>query len=94
MENPNELFGQPNTLFCSLLSSFKMFWASLQSLAQLYGTPESLSPTCLVVQLCLTLCDAMDCSPPGSLVHEIVFQVRILEWVSISCSRGSSRPRN
>ena len=35
------------------------------------------------------LCDAMDCSPPGSSVHGIS-QVRILEWIAISFSRGSS----
>ena len=35
----------------------------------------------------------MDCSPPGSSVHEI-FQTRILEWVAISFSRGSSQPRD
>ena len=35
----------------------------------------------------------MDCSPPGSFVHGI-FQERILEWVVISYSRGSSQPRN
>ena len=34
--------------------------------------------TCSVAQLCLTLCDPMDCSPPGSSVHGI-FQARILE---------------
>ena len=39
-----------------------------------------------------TLCDAMDCSPPGSSVRGF-FQVRILERVDISYSRGSSRPR-
>ena len=49
--------------------------------------------TCLVAQLCLTLCDAMDCSLPGSSVHGIL-QARILEWVVISCSRGSSWPRD
>ena len=37
-------------------------------------------------QLCPTLCDPMDCSPPGSSVHGIL-QTRILEWVSISYSR-------
>ena len=47
----------------------------------------------IVAQLCLTLCDPMDCSPPGSSVHEI-FQARILEWVVIPFSRGSSRPRD
>ena len=46
----------------------------------------------LVAQSCLTLCDAMDCSLPGSSVHEI-FQARILEWVAISFSRGSYQPR-
>ena len=35
----------------------------------------------------------MDCSPPGSSVHGIS-QARILEWVAISFSRGSSRPRD
>ena len=47
----------------------------------------------LVSQSCPTLCDPMDCSPPGSFVHEIS-QVRILEWVAISFSRGSSQPRD
>ena len=41
----------------------------------------------LVAQSCPTLCDPMDCSPPGSSVHGI-FQARILEWVAISFSRG------
>ena len=39
----------------------------------------------LAAQLCLTLCDPMDCSPPGSSVHGIL-QTRILEWVAISFS--------
>ena len=39
------------------------------------------------------LCHFMNCSLPGSSVHEI-FQARILEWVAISYSRGSSWPRN
>ena len=43
------------------------------------------------LQSCLTLCDLMDCSPPGSSVHWIS-QARILEWIAISSSRGSSRP--
>ena len=46
---------------------------------------------CVHAQLCLTLCDAMDCSLPGSSVHGI-FQAKILEWVAISFSRGSSQP--
>ena len=40
-----------------------------------------------------TLCDPIDCSPPGSSVRGI-FQAQILEWVAISFSRGSSRPRD
>ena len=46
-----------------------------------------------VAQSCPTLCNPMDCSPPGSSVHGI-FQAWVLEWVAISFSRGSSRPRD
>ena len=46
-----------------------------------------------VTQSCPTPCDPMDCSPPGSSVHEI-FQARVLEWGAISFSRGSSPPRD
>ena len=46
-----------------------------------------------VTQSCLTLCDPMDYSPPGSSVPEVL-QARILEWVAISFSRGSSQPRD
>ena len=42
---------------------------------------------------CSTLCDLMDCSPPGSSLHRIL-QARILEWVAILFVRGSSRPRD
>ena len=45
------------------------------------------------VQSCLTLCDPMDHSPPGSSVHGIL-QARILEWVALPSSRGSSWPRD
>ena len=54
------------------------------------GTTESESE---VTQLCLTLGNTMDCSPPGSSIHGIL-QARILEWVAISFSRGPSRPRD
>ena len=46
-----------------------------------------------VPQSCLTLCNPMDCSLPGSSVHGI-FQARILEWVAISFSSLSFRPRD
>ena len=42
---------------------------------------------------CLTLCDPMDCSLPGSSVHGIL-QARILEWVAMPSSKGSSQPRH
>ena len=45
------------------------------------------------LQSCPTLCNPMRCSLPGSSIHGIL-QARILEWVAISSSKGSSRPRN
>ena len=47
----------------------------------------------LVSQFCLTLCDPLNCSPPGSSLHGIL-QARVLEWVAISFSRGSAWLRN
>ena len=61
--------------------------------------PRSPNPVCACVharvltQLCLTLHNLMDCSPPGSSVHGI-FQARILERLAISFSRRSSWPRD
>ena len=60
---------------------------------------EEISPGCSlegegeVAQSCPTLCNPMDSSQPGSSIHGI-FQARILEWIAISFSRGSSRPRD
>ena len=45
------------------------------------------------LQLYPTLCDPIDCSPPGSSVHRIL-QARILEWAAMPSSRGSSQPRD
>ena len=45
------------------------------------------------LQICLTLCDPMDCNSPGSSVHGIL-QARILEWVAMPSSRASSPPRD
>ena len=58
---------------------------------KLYTLPYEMKV--LVTQSYLTLCNPMDCSPPGSSVHGIS-QVRILAWVVISFSRGCSQPRN
>ena len=46
-----------------------------------------------LLQSCLTLCDSMVCSPPGFTVHGIL-QARILEWVAMPSSRGSSKTRD
>ena len=46
-----------------------------------------------LLQLCPTLCDPMDRSPPGSSVHGIL-QARTLEWVAMHASRGFSQPRH
>ena len=68
-------------------------WINLIMTIKSDFTPTSFcARVCLVAQLCPTLCDSMDCSPPGSSVHEI-FQIRILEWVAISYSRGPSQLR-
>ena len=73
-----------------------------QTLNQVLGTQgwfrPSLGPQCSqseseVTLSCLTLCDPVDCSPPGSSVYGIL-QARILKWVANSFSRGSSLPRD
>ena len=61
----------------------------------LWTVPMSFTLKCHVhaksLQLCPTICDPMDCSPPGSSVHGIL-QARILEWVANAFSRKSSQP--
>ena len=54
---------------------------------------EDMTVLCLVTQLSPSLCDPMDCSPPGFSVHGIL-QVRILQWVVMPFSRGSSQSRD
>ena len=70
------------------------WWKNIKSLLRNLVTAY-ISKECVPAQLlksCLTICDPMDCSPPGSSVHGI-FQARLLEWVAISSSRRSSQPR-
>ena len=55
-----------------------------------FGSPALV----LVAQSCLTLCDPLDCSLPGSSVRGRILQAGILEWVAIPFSRGASRPRD
>ena len=57
------------------------------------GIQKSICVCVLVAQPCLTLCDPTDCSPPGFSVHGIL-QPRILEWIAIPFSRGTSQPRD
>ena len=47
----------------------------------------------LAIQSCLTICNPMDGSLPGSSVHGIL-QARVLEWVAMPFSRGASQPRD
>ena len=63
-------------------------WAAVS-----YSSPFLLVKESEVSQSCPTLCDPMDCSLPGFSVRGIL-QARILEWVTISFSRGSSQPRD
>ena len=70
-----------------------MVYRVTQSQTQLKQLSSSSSMLVSVAKLCQTLCNPMDCSLPGSSVHGI-FQARILEWVAISSSRGSSQLRD
>ena len=58
-----------------------------------FGFKKHCAVLCLVAQSCMTLCHSMDCSPPGSSVQGVL-QARILEWVAMPSSRGSSQPRD
>ena len=68
---------------------FKSYFLHLINMCMFSNNPS----TYLVSQSYPTLCDPMDCSPPGSSVCGIL-QARILEWVAISSSRGSSQRRD
>ena len=59
----------------------------------MWWTLDDVCVCMLVTQSCLTFCDPVNCSPPASFVQAIL-QARILEWVAISFSRGSSQPRD
>ena len=57
------------------------------------GIIDAINIASEVAQSCPTLCDPMDYSPPGSSIRGI-FQARVLEWVAVFFSKGSSRPRD
>ena len=63
-------------------------WIEAKCNAYLYTETET-----EVAESCPTLCDQIDCSLPGFSIHGI-FQARVLEWVAISFSRGSSQSRD
>ena len=85
-------------------TSEKDYWIAFQWDAGVIALSDSMRALCLplpfepfccslVAQLCLTLCNPLDYSLPGSSVHEIL-QARILEWVATPFSRGPSQPKD
>ena len=77
--------GWMSTLMPKLLKPMSLFFFNLLF--------KKICMCAKLLQLCLTLCDAMDWSPPGSSVLEIL-QARILKPVAMPSSRGSSWPRD
>ena len=76
------------------LENLNLFWWALHvSVLPLVGYITFYYLCMLLLQSCLTLCNPMDHSPPGSFVHGIL-QTLILEWVAILSFRGSSEPRD
>ena len=76
--------------FVTFVANIEKKMTFTKFVASLEGVPILNSHLYMAIIL---LCDCMDCSLPGSSIHGI-FQARILEWVAISFSRGSSQPRN
>ena len=73
------ILGQPQNRFFH-----NMLWKNLK---KLFGHSNNILHVCAkLLQSCLTLCDLMDCSLPGSSVHGIL-QARTLEWVALSSSK-------
>ena len=88
-KNPPGRKSQCCTIFFSMFLSPWAFQVILQN--KILGSARCLH--CVCARSCPTLCNPMDCSPPGSSVHGIS-QAGILEWVAISFSRGSSQLRD
>ena len=80
---------------CILIGWWELFNTRKFSILKFYSVNLSTMPCscCLGTKSCLTLCYPMDGSPPCSSVHGILW-ARILEWVAIPFSRGSSQPRD
>ena len=87
------MFRRSYFLFCVSFNRGKLCSGSQLNFSPVLSVIiRSYARVCVLAQLCPTLCKPVDCSPPGSSDHGI-FQARILEWVAISSSRGSSWPR-
>ena len=94
-------FSRLTTLQCKILktrefcviSAVRRMRTSLIYLSTVLGKGRCCSPKMKVkvTQSCLTLCNPMDCSPPGSSIHGILQTIK-LEWVTMPSSRGSSDP--
>ena len=91
-----------NIILYILRRKKKVLRLKILTLLQWSGTEPTIPPRfaciylscrCMHAQSYLTLCDPMNCSPPGSSVHGIL-QARILEWVAIPLSGVSSPPRD
>ena len=87
----------PFSLWCLFILMVKALEVTLASVhRKIHPFRKEVYTECLsseVAQLCLTHSGPMDCGLPGSSIHGL-FQARVLEWVAISFSRGSSWPRD
>ena len=77
-----------NRKFYPLLNLLPMFYPIALIKCHCPRDPNKEKVKAKVAQLCLTLCDPMDCTVLG------ILQARILEWVAVAFSRGSSQPRD
>ena len=82
-----------------MLNTEKCWWRKLKNfyinekIYCAYGLKDDVKMSCMHAQSLQTLCDPVDCSPPGSSVHGIL-QTRVLEWITMPSSRGSFQPRD
>ena len=91
MDHSNTYNNEKYEIFQELSKCDTETWSEQFALRKM--APVDLLNAFSVAQLCPTIWDPMDCNPSASSVHGI-FQARILEWVAISYSRGSSWPRD
>ena len=87
------VISESSSIDCVVLSDCFCLFAYLTTLLRAVSVVLSVCVYVLVIQSCPTPCYPMDCGPPGSSVHGM-FQARILGWIAISSSRGSSQPRD